>query len=105
MSDHLITTVAKQQRCHRCNAPILTAHDEGSPARVDTTPLQNRQAEITALLDGRRTYNHTSYGHLYYRDEWQIAAPIPPGTTIHAEHQCSSTDKGPQQLALDIGAK
>lgn len=104
MTEHLVTTIAKQQRCHRCRAPILTALDEGLTARVDATPLRNRDAEIAALLDNRRTYNYTSYGHLYYRDEWRIAASIPPGTAIHAEHKCS-TQKGPQQLTLDIGAK
>lgn len=101
MSDHLINTTAKQSRCHRCAAAILTALDEGSTARVDATPLPNRQAEIAALLDNRRTYDHPLYGQLHYRDETRIARNK-DRWPIHAEHKCAAK---PKQLTLDIGAK
>ncbi|MFI6160370.1 hypothetical protein ACIA59_10520 [Micromonospora haikouensis] len=93
---HLISTVATETRCHRCHAPILTALDDGVPARVDATPLPDRTAEINALLDGRWTYTHTANRHLVIRDEHRIASTTITGT-IHAEHKCT----GPTQLTLD----
>lgn len=98
--EHFVTTVATPTRCKRCGAAILTALDEGLNARVDATPLRDRQAEIAALLDGRRTYKHTIYGQLHHRDETQLRKPHDPGMRIHAEHQCTRNE----QLAIDLGA-
>jgi hypothetical protein len=100
IAEHLITTVAKKTTCGTCGAPILDAHDEGSRVRVDATQLRDRQAEINALLDGRRTYKRTLYGQLHYRDETQLRKPHDPEMRIHAEHKCTRNE----QLALEIGA-
>ncbi|MDG4799030.1 hypothetical protein [Micromonospora sp. WMMD980] len=96
MSRHLISTVATEHRCDRCRAPIITAHDDGIPARVDTAPLPDRQAEIAALLDGKWTYTLTLNRHLIHRDAERITANNLTGT-IHAEHKCA----GPTQLTFD----
>ena|SRR5687767_13343368 len=93
---HFVSTVATPSRCPRCRTPILTALDEGLTARVDLAPLRDRQAEIAALLTGRRTYNRLNIGHLVYRDATRIAGNSLAGT-VHAEHQC---DRQPQQLTL-----
>lgn len=95
MSGHFISTAAKEARCPHCRRPILTALDEGLTARVDQAPLPDRQAEIAALLDGRRTYVHTTYNQLVYRDASRIAGGSIQGP-IHAEHRCIGT----KQLAI-----
>lgn len=102
MTRHLISTVAGDHRCDRCRAPIITALDDGIPARVDATPLRDRQAEIAALLDGKWTYVLTINRHLIHRDADRITANNIAGT-IHAEHKCT----GPAQLTFDdlIGAQ
>ena len=99
---HLVSTVTTEARCHRCHAPLLTALDDGVPARVDATPLPDRTAEINALLDGRWTYTHTANRHLVLRDEHRIATNALNGT-VHAEHTCT----GPTQLTIEdmIGEK
>ncbi|MFI6228905.1 hypothetical protein ACIBCR_16500 [Micromonospora echinospora] len=96
MTRHLISTVATESRCPRCRAATLTALDDGIPARVNATPLPDRQAEITALLDGRLTYVLTTNRHLLHRDGSRIAANTLRGT-VHAEHKCT----GPTQLTFD----
>jgi hypothetical protein len=100
VAEHFITTIAKPATCKGCGAPILSGHDEGLNARVDAKPLRDRQAEINALLDGRRTYRHTIYGQLHHRDETQLRKPHDPEMHIHAEHRCTRNE----QLALKIGA-
>ncbi|WP_245603603.1 hypothetical protein [Salinispora cortesiana] len=102
MNQHFLSTIAAESRCPRCRKPILTALDEGSPARVDTTPLPDRASEIAALLDNRATYTLTRNQHLIYRDAHRITANTLQGT-IHAEHTCTR----PTQLTLDdlIGNK
>ncbi len=99
MSNHFVSTTATESRCRHCRRPTLTALDEGQPAHVDATPLPDRQAEINALLNNRRTYTHTTYGQLHYRDENKLRNPTTPGARIHAEHKCVGT----KQLTLDIG--
>lgn len=101
MAEHFVTTTAKEARCPRCGAATLTAHDEGMPARVDVTPLRDHTAEIVALLENRRTYLHTAYGQLHYRDETQLKKPHDPSARIHAQHICETNE----QLTLNIGAK
>lgn len=90
MSGYLISTTAAEAKCPHCRRLILTALDEGSIARVDATALLDRQAEITALLDGRRTYTHTTYNQLVYRDATRITGNSIRGP-IHAEHRCVGT--------------
>ncbi len=99
---HLTSTVARGKPCPRCHKPTLVALDEGIPARVDAIPLADLQAEIAALLQGRWTYIHTTYGHLVHRDPNRIAANTIRGP-IHAEHRCRRNE----QLTLDkmIGLK
>jgi hypothetical protein len=84
---HLISTPATAQTCPRCGAPILTALDEGIPARVDQDPVDNA-GEISAILDGRWTFVLTQFRHLVHRDAHRITAGKPRGT-IHAEHHCT----------------
>ncbi|MEV4384379.1 hypothetical protein AB0J68_01420 [Micromonospora sp. NPDC049580] len=90
------STVATPQPCDRCHAALLVALDEGLTARVDATPLPNRQAEIAALIQGLWTYTHTNNRHLVYRSAERITGNTLRGT-IHAQHQCN----GPTQLTLD----
>lgn len=94
---HLVSTPATDTTCPRCRTPLLVALDEGLTARVDATPLPNRQAEITALLDSRWTYTHTRSNHLIHRDAPRIAAGTLHGP-IHAEHRCGNR---PQQLTIE----
>ncbi|MBM0274121.1 hypothetical protein [Micromonospora tarensis] len=96
MSDTFKSTLTAPTRCPRCHAPTLTALDEGIPARVNATPLPNRQAEIDALIQGLMTYTHTNNRHLVYRTPERITANTLRGT-IHAEHHCN----GPTQLTFD----
>lgn len=96
MSQHFVSTLTKETRCPRCHTALLTALDDGVPARVDAAPLPDRTAEIAALLDNRMTYIHTTNRHLIYRDATRITGNTIPGT-IHAEHKCT----GPAQLTLD----
>ncbi|MEU5549224.1 hypothetical protein ABZ738_05595 [Micromonospora sp. NPDC047793] len=96
MTRHLISTTATPGTCPRCRRPVITALDDGIPARVDATPLPDRQAEIAALLEGRWTYTHTTNRHLIHRDAARITANTLTGT-IHAEHKCT----GAIQLTLD----
>lgn len=102
MTQHFISTVAAEATCPRCRARTLTALDEGIPARVDATPLPDRQAEIAALLNGQWTYVLTNNKHLAIRDASRITGNSLRGT-IHAEHKCT----GPTQLTFDdlIGEK
>ncbi|MFY1658553.1 hypothetical protein [Micromonospora sp. WMMD1274] len=96
MTRHLISTVATDHRCDRCHTPIITALDDGIPARVDATPLPDRQTEIDALLNGKFTYTLTLNRHLIHRDADRITANTLTGT-IHAEHKCTA----PAQLTFD----
>lgn len=102
MTQHFASTRATDARCPRCHAALLTALDEGLTARVDATPLPDRDAEIAALLDGRWTYTLTANRHLIMRAAHRIAANTIRGT-VHAEHKCT----GPTQLTFDdlIGAQ
>ncbi|NIL59927.1 hypothetical protein [Salinispora arenicola] len=102
MIQHLTSTSATETRCPRCRTALLTALDDGIPARVNATPLPDRQAEITALINGQWTYTLTRNQHLVIRDAERITADTLQGT-IHAEHTCT----GPTQLTLDdlIGNK
>jgi hypothetical protein len=93
---HFTSTRATPNHCPRCQAPTLTALDEGIPATVNPTPLPDRQAEITALLQGLHTYTLTSNAQLIHRDTTRITANTLHGT-IHAQHKCA----GPAQLLID----
>lgn len=93
---HFASTPATDTTCPRCRANLLTALDEGLRARVDATPLADRQAEIAALLQGRWTYTRIANGQLVHRDAPRIAAGALRGPT-HAEHKCV----GPTQLMID----
>lgn len=90
------STLAAPESCDRCRAPLLVALDEGLTARVNATPLPNRDAEIAALIQGLWTYTLTNNRHLIYRSAERITAGMLRGT-IHAQHHCN----GPQQLTFD----
>lgn len=86
MTDHLVSTPAKDTQCPRCQAPLLEALDEGLRARVDTQPLDPGD-EIGVLMAGLWTYTLTANGHLVHRDAGRIESGSPRGT-IHAQHRC-----------------
>lgn len=94
MTDHLVTTRAKPDTCHRCQDPILIGLAEGLTARVDITPLPDRDAEIAALLAGLRTYTCFSNSELAYRDPTRIRDPRLNRRDIHAEHKCTRPEQG-----------
>lgn len=99
MTDHLVTTRARSDTCHRCQDPILIGLAEGITTRVDAAPLPDRDAEITALLAGLRTYTRFSNSELAYRDagrirEHQRRDPRLPKRDIHAEHKCTRPEQG-----------
>jgi len=96
---HFETTTITEARCPGCHKPILVGQFEGLPARVDTKPLADRQAEIAALLDGRWTYVLTKYRQLWHRDADRIRSNTIDGP-IHAEHRC---DERAIQLTLFDG--
>lgn len=98
MADHLVTTRAKPATCHRCQEPILIGLADGLTARVDDTPLADRNAEIAALLLGLCTYTRFSNNELAYRDagrirEHQKRDPRLPPRDIHAEHKCTRPEQ------------
>lgn len=98
MADHLVTTRARPATCHRCQDPILIALAEGLTVRVNATPLADRNAEITALLSGLRTYTCFSNGELAYRDadrirDHQKRDPRLAPHEIHAEHKCTRPEQ------------
>lgn len=93
MADHLATTRARPDTCHRCRDPILIGLAEGLTARVDATPLPDRNAEITALLAGLRTYTRFSNDELAYRDPTRIRDPRLSKREIHAEHKCTRPEQ------------
>jgi hypothetical protein len=86
MSQHLITTRARNTTCPGCAAPILTAIDAGLPAHVDATPIDPAN-EIGILLTGAWTYTHTTAGHLIHRHPDHIRTGQPTGP-IHQQHKC-----------------
>lgn len=92
MSQHLISTPAKPDQCRRCEAWTLTCHAGGLLARVDPIPIDELQ-ELTALLDGRKTYNvHAeTFTHRIYL-EWRDAYDIkdPRKHAVLPEHKCGS---------------
>lgn len=97
MTGHLLTTPATARTCPHCKAHLLTAHDQGIPAIVDATPITPGD-ELTALLEGRWTYNHI-YGLLIHRDAARIAAGH-QSEPIHAQHKCPViTNRIQQQTA------
>ncbi len=97
---HLVSTTATPRTC-TCGAPILTAHDEGLPARVDATPIPIGD-EIATLLTGRRTYTHTWIGQLIHRTPGRIASRRLDHHPIHAEHRCPPKQPQDEQLTLGI---
>lgn len=94
MNQHLITTRAQPDTCHRCQHPILTGHAEGLTARVNATPLPDREAEIAALIAGLHTYTRLLNGQLVFRDATRIRDPYLNKRAIHAEHKCIRTEQG-----------
>jgi hypothetical protein len=84
--EHLISTVAVTRICP-CGARTLVALDSGSTARVDSDPLPDRAAELTALIDDRWTYSLIRVGWLVHRDADVIAAGTLDGP-VHREHRC-----------------
>jgi len=98
MTDHLVTTRAKPATCHRCRDPILIGLADGLTARVDATPLPDRNAEIAALLAGLRTYTRFSNDELAYRDADRIREhhkrdPRLAPRQIHVEHKCTRPEQ------------
>lgn len=96
MRKHLITTRAQPDTCHRCQHPILIGYAEGLSARVNATPLPDRDAEIAALLTGLHTYTRFSNGELAHRDANRIRDPYLSKRDIHAEHKCTRPEQSEQ---------
>jgi hypothetical protein len=99
MSQHMISTRARWITC-RCGVEIIFAVAEGLSAKVDSKPLDH-QGEIDALVAGRWTYTLLA-GELVHRDVWRIRGGL-VGSSIHAEHICSTPTRGYRQPTL-IGA-
>lgn len=101
MAEHLISTTTTDQTC-QCGAHILVALDSGIRAQVDATPLQDRAAELAALIEGRWTYTHVHAGYLVHRTASEITAPALTGP-VHRDHRCRPR---PQQTTIydQIGA-
>jgi hypothetical protein len=91
---HLVSTTAKPATCPRCHSPLLVALAEGVTVRIDATPLADRAAEITALLDNRATYSRFGNGELVHRDGQRITDPFLNRLPIHAAHQCTGPAQG-----------
>ncbi|GAB7039724.1 MULTISPECIES: hypothetical protein [Catenuloplanes] len=99
--EHLLSTPAALSRCPRCRSITITALDEGIRVRADLIPLPDRNAEIEALLDGRRTYSRLRNNELAYRYPYRMKDPVLNGP-IHAQHQCPPRPM--QATIFDIGA-
>jgi hypothetical protein len=80
-------------RCGRCRAVIITGRDDlGIEVALDPTPLDDPATELTAVLDGIRTWGlHTTTETITHRSAHRIVAN-PAGTrpriTVHGAHRC-----------------
>lgn len=89
MTRYLITEPLQPLPC-RCGAWVLAGHTGGIYVKADPIPLGEHE-ELTALLDGRHTYDiHAEvYRHALYL-EWRDAERI-AGERTHAvvtDHRC-----------------
>lgn len=112
MAEHLISTPALLDACHRCGHPLLTAHAEGTPVRADVEPLDLR-AELAVLLDGRATYDVQPHGiprkpYLFHRHQFRIKGRR--NWAVVAEHKCPPGPhfpppkrKPPTELVIPFG--
>ncbi len=82
---------ARLRRCSACRVPVLAGLDGDVLALdvdVDVVPL-SRRGELSALVDGRATYELASGGRLHRRRPRQVVHGSPSGaSTTHAVHQC-----------------
>ncbi|MGH3381348.1 MAG: hypothetical protein ACRDP6_42115 [Actinoallomurus sp.] len=89
MTQYLITEPLRPIPC-RCGAWTLAGHTGGLYARIEPTPLDERE-ELTALLDGRLTYDvytetYRSAVYLEWRDADRIAGDRT--RTVVTDHRC-----------------
>jgi hypothetical protein len=83
----------KRIRCGRCRRYVLTGTDDlGIDVTLDLEVLDQPNAELTAVLDGRLTYSlHTTTNQITHRSPHRIVATpagTRPRTEVHPDHRC-----------------
>ena len=91
--EHLVSTPAKQDSCHKCHAPTWTLWVGGILTNLDVDPL-DLVGEIRARLAGHRTYSLTRHDKTF-KAHTRHHLNIKPGDhdtkTILALHECDTT--------------
>lgn len=93
---HLESTTITASECVDCGAPTYVCLVDGLTARIDRGALADPAAELTALIDGRDTFQLTLGRLLIARDADQITSR-PDAAPIHRQHRCPPK---PRQAAL-----
>ena len=91
--EHLVSTTAKEDSCHKCHAPTWTAWVTGILTTVDVEPL-DLMGELRARLASRATYQirkHDQGFKLVRRDQFNITPEDHNHKTILALHECDTT--------------
>lgn len=91
--EHLVSTAAKEDSCHKCHAPTWTAWVTGILTTVNVEPL-DLTGELRARLAGRATYQirkHDQGFKLVRRDQFNISPEDHNHKTILALHECDTT--------------
>lgn len=84
---------AQLRRHKHCGLPTLTGLDGDLCAFEVSCDLGEltAQGEALALLEGRRTFEVSKRGELYYRQHWAIKSrPAGGSTPVLAQHICES---------------
>ena len=92
--EHLVSTTAKQDSCHKCHLPTWTLWVGGILTNLDVEPL-DLVGEIQARMAGRRTYHLRKYDQAFRaisRNHLNMKAGDHNLKTILADHACQ-TDK------------
>jgi hypothetical protein len=91
--EHLVSTTAKEDSCHKCHAPTWTLWVEGILTTLDVDPL-DLIGEIQARLSGIRTYQirrHDQGFRASIRHHLNIQPDDHNHKTILALHECDPT--------------
>jgi len=91
--EHLVSTTAKPDSCHKCQSPTWTLWVGGILTTLGVEPL-DLTGEIRARLAGRRTYQirrHDQGFRASVRSQFNIQPDDHNHKTILALHECDPT--------------
>lgn len=102
MHQYLISTDVTAQLCHRCQAWVLAAWEDGVFTLCDPAAV-SREGELVALFTGRRSYV-LAHRQLVFRTSWRVSLAGP----VVLEHRCGdpptlvATGGGPAPLSYHV---